>query len=165
MSRPLRVLRVGVRVDLDRDRTSEIREHEADDAAAWVDTHAAVAAGREVFVSAQFFAVYSDHAQPSLGITLSWVTLSTQRDVTDDLVRLAESVYADACSTELADMRIAGRDVDREADHEAEAVIEVADDLRDRIVLSPITTSGTQRAWRIEQRASGQGSTSPRRIA
>ena len=146
MTRLLRVQRIGMRVDLDDDRTDEIRASEHDDLAVWTDTFAAVAAGDEVFVTAQFFAQYAGDDRPSLGLTYAWHTLSTRQDATEELVRLADIVYDEGWPTELADVRIAGCDIERPVDRLPERVIVVGDDLPRRIVLSP--PAGT--AWRIE---------------
>lgn len=146
----LRVLRIGVRFDLDRDRSAEIRAGEFDDPTEWVDGLAAAAAGREVFVTARFFAVYDDLPERSFGGTHSWITVSTQRDVTDDLVRQAENVHADGWPTELADMRIAGWDLERADFHPVEAVVEVAPDLLDRIVVSTARATTGRPSWRLE---------------
>lgn len=126
MSRRLRVLRLGVRVERDLDRTAEIRAYERDDLGSWEDTFAAVARGDEVFVTARFFVEYAGWTERSLGATHSWHTLPTREDATAGLVRLADVVYDEGWPTELGDMRIAGFDLTRADLQPDEAVIEVA---------------------------------------
>lgn len=144
----LSVLSLGVQVDLDEDRTAEIREHE-DASEGWEETLQAVAAGDEVFVVARFFAVYAGHEEPSYGSSHLWHTLSTRRDVVDDLVQIATDVYENDWTTEFGEMRMAGWEVDR-ADYERpEATLRIGRTLAQRLSIAARTSHGAQPTWRF----------------